>query len=352
MNAPIGIGYLSFAHGHVGAYADAMKDFSDVRQIIGYDDNPERGRSVCESAGMAYTPHPEDVLNHPEVQAVAIGSETCYHADLAVAAAEAGKAILLQKPMALTLEDCDRIIAAAEKTGVHFSMAFQMRHDPANQRIKAIVESGALGDIAVIRRRHCIGVCLVEEFINSPAHWHLEAEKNKGMFMDDAAHPADWFHWTFGKPVSVMAEIGNLITDCAPDDNGIALYRFQDGSLGELFNSATVIAGPGENTTEIFGSKGCLVQNYGDGPCCAVPRLAGNPALKVFHYGEPEWDVQNIEIPADQGVRIRAVPRPWIDSLIQETDPPASAADGRIACEMVLGAYQSASEGRRVSFPL
>ncbi len=351
MKAPVGIGFLSFAHGHVQLYAEVMQQFDDARLVIGYDDLPERGRPVCENAGMRYTPHVEDVLNHPEVHAVVIGSETSRHEELAVAAAQAGKHILLQKPLAFSMEACDNIIAAVNRAGIHFSMAFQMRHDPANLRIREIVHSGMLGDIAVIRRRHCIGVLLVDSFVSGFTRWHVEADKNKGMFMDDAVHPADWFHWIFGKPVSVMAEIDNIITNIAPDDNGYALYRFSKGEMGSIFNSSVVMAA--EGTTEIYGSKGVLIQNYGDGPSCGVPRCPEGPALKVFCYGESEWDVQDVPIPpGGQGDRIRNVPRPWLDSLIRETPPPATAEDGRIATEMILGAYQSSETGRRVVFPL
>jgi predicted dehydrogenase len=351
MKTPIGIGILSFAHGHVGMYAQVMKSFDDVHLVAAYDDSEARGKTLCEETGMRYTPHVEEVLDNPEVQAVVIGSETSRHEELAVAAARAGKHILLQKPMALSLESCDRITGAVEKAGIHFSMAFQMRHDPANIKIREIVQTGGLGDIAVARRRHCIGVLFMPEFVQGPTHWHIEAEKNKGMFFDDAVHAADWFHWVFGRPVSVMAEIDNVITNIAPDDNGVALYRFPGGMMGILFNSSTVLAA--ENTTEIYGSKGCLIQNYGDGPSCSVPRPPGAPALKTFHYGQSDWQRYDVpEVSLDQANRIRNVPRPWLDSLMNETPPPAGATDGRVSVEMILGAYQSAAEGRRVTFPL
>ena len=350
MKAPIGIGVLSFAHGHVGSYVDVMKAFDDVRLIAAYDDDQSRGLATCEGCGMQYTPHVEDVLDNPDVQAVIVGSETSRHAELCVTAAGAGKHILCQKPMALSLEQCDAIIDAVERAGVMFATAFQMRHDPANIKMRELVHSGAVGNIAVIRRRHCIGVLLMDSFINGPTHWHIEADKNMGMFMDDATHPADWFHWMLGKPVSVIAEIDNVVTNVAPDDNGVAVFRFAHGEMGILFNSSTVLAG--ENTTEIYGDQGGIIQNYGDAPSCGVPRCPDGPALKMFRYGQPDWEVLDIPIPQDQGVRIRAVPRPWVDSLINETAPAATAADGRVAVEMMLGAYRSAKEGRRVTFPL
>jgi predicted dehydrogenase len=348
MKAPIGIGVLSFAHGHVGAYVDVMKDFDDVRLVAAYDDSADRGKPICESVGMKYTPHLEDVLNDPDVHAIMVGSETNRHGELCVAAANAGKHILCQKPMALSLEECDDMIAAAEKNHVMLAIAFQMRHDPANIQMKAIVESGELGPICVMRRRHCIGALLVPSFVNGPTHWHIEAEKNMGMFMDDATHPADWFHWMLGKPVSVIAEIDNVITHVAPDDNGVALFRFKHGEMGILFNSSTVMVG--ENTTEIYGEKGCVIQNYGDGPSCDVPKCAEGPMLKMFKYGESEWRTFGIPTPPGHGMRIRAVPRPWIDCLKNETPPAVDGKAGRVAVEMILNAYKSAREGRRVLF--
>ena len=349
MKTSIGIGILSFAHGHVEAYAHVLKGFDDVRLVAAYDDDQARGERVCADCGMAYSPHVEDVLNNRDVQAVIVGSETNRHAELCVAAAGAGKHILCQKPMALTLAGCDRMIDEAARAGVTLAMAFQMRHDPANVKIRELVQSGALGRIAVARRRHCIGVLLMDDFVNGPTRWHLDPEKNMGMFMDDATHAADWFHWIFGKPVSVIAEIDNVITNVAPDDNGVALFRFANGEMGILFNSSTVLAG--ENTTEIYGDKGCLIQNYGDGPSCSVPRCPDGPALKLFRYGNTDWETFDIPVPADQGERIRAVPRPWIDSLIQGTAPVATGQDGRVAVEMMLAAYKATRKSKKIRFP-
>jgi predicted dehydrogenase len=297
---------------------------------------------------MRYSPHLEDVLDDPNVQAVIVGSETSRHAELCIAAARAGKHILCQKPMALSLDDCDLMIDAADKAGISLGIAYQMRHDPANIKMREILQSGELGPICAVRRRHCIGVLLMDSFINGQTHWHIEAEKNMGMFMDDASHPADWFYWMLGKPVSVMAEIDNVITNVAPDDNGAAIFRFSLGEIGLLFNSSTVMAA--ENTTEIYGAKGCVIQNYGDAPSCGVPRQPDGPAVKMFKYGEGNWRDLGVPIPPGHGVRIQAVPRPWVDSLIDETPPTVTGRDGKVSVAMVLGAYQSAREGRRIVF--
>lgn len=350
MKPPIGIGVLSFAHGHVGVYADVMKDFEDVALLAAYDDNTERARPICERTGMRYERTPEAVLTDGRIQAVMIGSETSRHAELCIAAADAGKHILLQKPMAMTLEECDRMNAAAAANGVTLAMAWQMRHDPANIKIRELVQAGVLGKIGVVRRRHCIPVLFDEAFIHGPTNWHIRAETNIGMFADDASHPIDWLHWTFGTPVSVIAEIDNVLTDAAPDDNGLAVFRMADGAIAAIFNSSTV--GAGECTTEIYGDKGVLIQNYGDGPSCSVPGCPEGYALKVFHYETRAWEAFDIPKPSSQGERIAAVPRPWVDSLVNDSAPAATGEDGRVALELVLAAYRSAGEGRRIALPL
>jgi predicted dehydrogenase len=181
-------------------------------------------------------------------------------------------------------------------------------------------------------------------------NWHLDPVQNMGMFMDDASHAADWFYWMLGRPTSVIAEIDNVVTHVAPDDNGVAVYRFAGKEMGILLNSSTMLAA--EATTEIYGDKGVIVQNYGDAPASALPRPPGATALKIYRAGADAWE--RFDFPADtpHGLRIRAVPRPLIDYLQGRTGPPATAEDGRVCIEMILGAYRAAREGRRVHFPL
>jgi predicted dehydrogenase len=355
--ARIGIGVLSYAHGHAHTYCQQLVKDDDVHLVACWDDDKKRGQEAAARYGMRYSPHPEDVLSDPAIQAVILTMETSRHAEFAVAAAQAKKEILLQKPMALSLADCDRIIAAVERAGVRLMMAFQMRRDPVNLKMKALLDEGAIGRVGILRRRHCLGVLFSEGFVNGPTRWHIDPEKNMGMWMDDAVHAADFLYWFLGRPVSVSAEIDNILTHVAPDDTGVALYRYPDGALATLFNSSVILAG--ENTTEIYGDGGVIIQNYGDGPSTSMAE-PGDVPLKLYRRGEgdgrppgaPRWEKLDLPIPASQGDRIAAVPRPFVEMLLHERQPDVTARDGRVSVEMILGAYQAAREGRRVSFPL
>src|SRR5258708_7580429 len=212
-NPKIGIGILSWAHGHVNIYAKQISGFDDSRLVACWDNDIERGNRNANEFGIGFSPDLDVLLASPEIQCVIIASETNKHVDLCVAAARAGKAILLQKPMALTLADCDQIIDVVENARVWFSMAYQMRCDPANIRMKTLVQEGAVGRVGIVRRRHCIGVLFNQSFIEGPTRWHIGREANRGMWMDDACHPSDWLYWMFGKPASVIAEIDSVLTD-------------------------------------------------------------------------------------------------------------------------------------------
>ena len=346
----IGVGILSHAHGHANVYCETMQDFPDVELVATWDDNEARGRQAAKAYRMDYRADADDVILDPRIDAVIVTMETNRHAGFIERAAAAGKHILCQKPMATTLEDCDRIIAAVQKHSIKFSMAFQMRHDPVNQKMKQLLAEGVVGKVAVVRRRHCINVLLNPDFVNGPSRWHLDPVANVGMFFDDATHAADWFYWMLGDARSVTAEIDNVVTDVAPDDNGVAIFRFQRGEIGILFNASTTVAGV--NTTEIYGDEGTIVQDYGDAPSTSAPRPAGVAPLRLIRQGEKAWTEFNLPIPASQRERLSAVPRPFIDYVRGLTDETISAEEGRKSVEMILGAYSAAASGQRITFPL
>jgi predicted dehydrogenase len=117
-----------------------------------------------------------------------------------------------------------------------------------------------------------------------------------------------------------------------------------------LINSSVTLAA--ENTTEIYGDQGVLIQNHDDVPSTNVPLPPHPIALKLYTRDEPQWTDMGISIPAAHGERIASVPRSFVDMLKDGSEPSITAEDGRVSVEMVLGAYESAREGRRIAFPL
>jgi len=335
---------VGFAHGHVDAYAGEIQNMGEARVAWGWDHDAGRGEERCRAHGCEFCPDLEELLARDDLFGVMIGSETSLHADLVEASARAGKHILLQKPMALTLEECDRMVQAVASSGVRFSMAWQMRCDPQNIWIREAVRSGKIGKVVMLRRRHGLSTHLWAEFERS---WHVKPELNRGMFMDDAAHPVDFLLWVLGKPASVVAEIDTLLNPRIPDNNGVAIYRYPDGAMGIVECSFTCVAA--EETTLIVGDQGTIVQSYGDGVSCgpmAIPE--GTRGLKYTLVNQHAWMPVDIPTPPHHGHRIQGVARPAVDFFLGKREPIATVEEGRTNVQMLLAAYLSALKGRRV----
>ncbi|MBT3380353.1 MAG: Gfo/Idh/MocA family oxidoreductase [Lentisphaerae bacterium] len=343
---PDGIGILGFAHGHVGAYCTRWRQNPDwgVRVIAGWDHESGRLQSAAEQHQLAACESVQQLLSRPDIKAVVIAAETSRHAELVEAAAAAGKAVILQKPMALTMAEADRIVAAVDQAAVPFTMAWQMRVDAQNLKMKELLESGELGQVFMVRRRHGLPVGLNPTFAES---WHVAPECNRDIWADDAAHPIDMINWLFGLPETVTAEMVTLYRPAMPMDNGIAVFRYADGPLVEVCCSFVNTAA--ENTTEIICEKGSIVQNYGDVPSCNVPRPEGAVGLKWYIKETGEWVHSDLPTPTGHGERIGGLAQPLAEFVAGTRGSIATAEEGRTSLKMVLACYVSSREGRRVS---
>ena len=340
------VAILGFAHGHVGMYCDVWRDRPDlgIEVVSVWDHDPARLAEVAGKRSLRACVDLTELLSQLGIEAVVIGAETSLHAELAIAAARAGKRIVLQKPMALTLEQADAIVAAVKKTGVPFTLAWQMRVDPQNLRMKQLILEGTLGRTLMVRRRHGLNTHQWDGFENS---WHVKPEMNRGMWADDAAHAVDFIYWLLGWPRSVYAEIDTLLNSKVPDDNGIAVFRCADGAFAEVVSSFTCMAG--ENTTEIVGEKGCVIQNYGDVPSCNIPRPKDAVGLKWILRGDKEWTDSGIPSPPSHGERIKGLAEPLAEFLHGRRPPIATAQEGRDVLRLILATYESSQTGKRIN---
>ncbi len=340
----IGVGILGFAHGHVNAYCTQWQadPAHGIELVAGWDHDAARLEKNAAAFGIQGHADLDEFLARPDVQAVVIGAETSMHADVVERAAAAGKMIALQKPLALTMPEADRIVAAVNCHGVPFTLAWQMRADPQNIEIKEMIQSGVLGKVFMVRRRHG----LPTQLWDIASMWHFTPALNRDIWADDAAHPIDFIHWLLGVPETVTAEISSLLNPAAPNDNGIAIFRYADGTLAEVTCSFTCVAA--ENAVEVIAEKGSIVQNYGDVPSCNVPRPAGACGQKWYTLDKKDWTCSEIASPAGHGVRISSLSVALSEFFHGRRPAIATAEEGRTSLRMTLATYVSTREGRRV----
>lgn len=347
MEPAVNVGILGFAHGHVNAYCARWRENPalGVRVVAGWDHDAGRAAAAAGSFGIETCDSAAALLRRPDVQAVVIAAETSLHAELVEAAAEAGKAVVLQKPVALTLEQADRIAGAVARARVPFTLAWQMRVDRHNLKMKELLAGGKFGRVFMVRRRHCLSTQLWKDFDRT---WHVQPELNRDIFADDAAHPIDFMYWLLGMPVSVVAELGSLLNPRIPNDNGIAIFRYADGSFAEV--SCSFAAAAGENTAEIVCENGTIVGNYGDQVSTMVPRPAGGVQLKWFCTGDSQWTFSDVPDITGQGERIAGLAAPLAEFLHGRRPAIATAEEGRAVLRLTLACYESARTGKRIAF--
>lgn len=341
------IGIVGLAHGHAQTYIRRWQENPemDIQVARIWDPDKERLEEIAKNYNLEMGECPYCIVNDPEIEAVLIASETSRHAEYVEIAAEAGKKIVVQKPMALTIADADRIVNAVKKHNVPFSMAWQMRVDPQNVKMKEMLEAGTFGKIMQFQRRHNLGNTLALK--DSPrSAWHITAQYNRDIWADDSSHPIDLVHWLFGMPESVTAELKTQFSPDLQNDSGIAIFSYPDGMLAEV--CCTFMCGGAEKTTEILGSKGYLTQRYGDGVTSRMPRPENAVGMKYYLKEEDKWYDVDIPSPPNQGYRIGGLAQPISDFLHGKRGPIATAEEARDSLRLVLATIISSKEGRRV----
>jgi len=173
-----------------------------------------------------------EAVGRDDVDAVAVVTPTFLHCEIACAAAAAGKHVFLEKPMANTLDECEAIIAAAERAGVKLQIGFMRRFDQGFLEAKEMLDSGTLGRVMKIKS--------TGRGPGLPSPWMFDLKQSNGIIAEVNSHDMDSLRWFTGsEAVHAYAEAANFKCDQARDDfpdfydNVLATFRFADGTLGE-----------------------------------------------------------------------------------------------------------------------
>ncbi|MGQ9596504.1 MAG: Gfo/Idh/MocA family protein [Thermoproteota archaeon] len=215
----------SFAHIHAWSYARVLKELPDSELIAIYDDSVERLRAAGETYGVnALYEDFEDLLRKEDIDAVIISSETVKHHALALAAIEADKHIIVEKPIATNLWDADDMVLKADRKDVKFQTAFVMRYHDSAIKIKEIISSGSMGRVIAITATNRG---------KYPGLWFGDLQlAGGGAIMDHAVHVADLTRWYTGDEFSkVFCSIGrNIRRELQVEDNALLMCETRNGA--------------------------------------------------------------------------------------------------------------------------
>lgn len=286
------------------------------------------------------------MLEEQKPDLVAIATESGKHAQIALDCIEAGCNVIIEKPIALSLEDADQIIETAREKGVKVCACHQNRFNKSIQKIREAVEKKRFGKLlygtAHIRwaRDH--------EYYDR-AKWRGTWEQDGGALMNQCIHDIDLLRWMMGDEIEEVVGMTDRLKHnyIEAEDLGIALIRFKNGSYGIIEGTTNIYPKNLEETLYIFGEKGTV--------------KAGGEAVNIIE----EWRFSDyLDDPEDVKKECHELPpnvygfghsklyADVIDAIQNDRQPYVDGEAGRRALELVLAIYKSAAEGKNVQLPL
>ena len=247
----IGTGAIAAMH------AEALKDAKNAELVAVFDQVTERARQFAEKHNVRAVDNFEEFLADPEIDAVTIATPTGIHGKVAVPAALAGKHLLCEKPLDVTIEKVDEIIAACDKTGVLMMSVFQSRFVKNVSLIKKAIDEGRFGKI-VLASCQCKWF-RTQEYYDSATWRGTWALDGGGALMNQSIHTIDLLQYLNGDVEEVTAATATLThTGIEVEDNAVAIIKYKNGALGTIEGSTSCAPGF-PRRVEISGSLGSVV---------------------------------------------------------------------------------------------
>jgi len=314
---------------------DAIRAQAGNEIVAVMSTDPARGKTFAEANRIAASYIGiEDLLADPKVDAIYISTTNELHKAQTLAAAAAGKHVLCEKPLALTLQDAREMVAACDKAGVVMGTNHHLRNAASHRKIRELVQSGAIGTPLFARVFHAVYL---------PPHlqgWRLnKPSAGAGVILDITVHDADTLRFILGsEPVEAIALAQQSgMTQGALEDGVMAVLRFENGVLAQLHDAFTVkFAGTG---IEIHGSEGSIV-----GRDVMTQRPIGGVTLR---NGKG-----TVDVPLDhENLYMRGV-RSFVNAIRGQGQPVATGDDGVRSLATALAVLGAAQTGRRTAIGL
>jgi UDP-N-acetyl-2-amino-2-deoxyglucuronate dehydrogenase len=343
--AIVGCGMISRFH------AKAIADIRGAKIVACFDNFPSAATKYAADIGCTAYEDLDEMLANPDVDIVTICTPSGAHRDPAVAAAKAGKHVVVEKPLEVTLKRCDQIIKACRDNKVKLCTILPSRFSPANIAMKQAIDSGRFGKLTL--GDSFIKWWRSQEYYDSGGWRGTFALDGGGAYMNQGIHNVDLLYWFMGDVAEVAAFTDTLAHErIEVEDTGAATLRFANGAIGVL--EATTSAYPGLlKRTEIHGTTGSAIVEQ--------------DTIKLWDFAKKsprDKTVRSKLMNDDANTGGAADPtaidysghreqlKDFIKAIETGTDPVVDGEEGRKSVELILAIYKSSWTGKIVKLPL
>jgi UDP-N-acetyl-2-amino-2-deoxyglucuronate dehydrogenase len=334
----VGTGVIAETH------AKAIAALPNAHLVAATDVRPDALRAFAAAHDCAAEPDLAALLAREDVEVVSVCVPSGLHAEVGIQAAAAGKHLVVEKPIEVTLAAADSLIKAADAFGVALTVISQHRFDPGLVELRRLLDDGALGDLVLGEAR--TKWYRTQEYYDSAA-WRGTVAFDGGALLNQGVHYVDLLRWCMGPVAEVTAVSATRTHRMEAEDTALALLRFTSGAVGTIVASTAVFPGFAQQL-EITGTSGTVVIENGDIARAEFRNGNGNGAVRRRDPAAPAEAAD----PALSGVASHAAQiADLLTAIEQGRQPWVSALSARDALEIVLAAYESARDSRPVTLP-
>jgi predicted dehydrogenase len=267
------------------------------------------------------------------------------HAEAVFKAAAAGKHIIIEKPLAVTLEEADAMIATCKKAGVKLMYAEELCFAPKYERVRHMVKEGAIGDIYMLKQ--------AEKHSGPHSDWFYDIKlAGGGVLMDMGCHAIAWFRWMLNnaKATSVYATMSTVLHKgrTKGEDNSVVIIEFENGVTAVAENSWAKHGGM-DDRSEVHGTGGVIYADLFMGNASIAYSKNGYGYAMEKADTTVGWTFPVFEEAFNQGYPHEL--KHFIECVQQDKEPLVTGDDGRAVLEIIYAAYASAAQGKKIMLP-
>ena len=335
--ALVGCGRISRNH------LEAIAKVQELELVSVCDVMIDRAREAGAAYGVPAFASLDEMLATVPSHVVTVCTPSGLHPAHGIVAAQAGRHVVTEKPMAISLEGADRLVQACDAAGVHLFVVKQNRLNPPIQLLKRAVEKGRFGRIFMANVT--VRWTRPQDYYDQES-WRGTWEFDGGAIMNQASHYVDLMQWIVGPVESVMAKTATQARRIEAEDSGVAILKFRSGALGVIEVNVLTYPRNLEGSITILGEKGSV-------------KVGGTAVNKVEHWSFETYDdddklveASNTSPPTVYGFGHEGYYRNLLPVLRGLSTPDTDGRAGRKSLELILGIYESAKTGREMPIPL
>ncbi|MFL0248777.1 Gfo/Idh/MocA family protein, partial [Candidatus Clostridium stratigraminis] len=346
--AIIGCGRISYKHVEAlvqnkdEAVLTAVCDVIEENAIAkkrDYENNIDSSVNI-----KVYTDY-KKMLEKEQIDVVTIATESGYHPEIAIYCMNKGKHVIVEKPMALSIEDADNMIECSRKNNVKLCVSHQNRFNEPIQKLRNAIEDNRFGKLvnATARILWNRNMGYYEQ-----APWRGTWKLDGGTLMNQCIHNIDLLQWMMGGEIdTVYAACDTFLRDIEAEDFGAILIKFKNGSIGIIEGSACVYPKNLEETLSIFGEKGTVCIGGLAVNKIETWRFADNKDTEEEILKGQEGDPDTV-----YGFGHTPLFKDMINAIKENKEPLINGEEGKKGMSIILAAYKSRLTGMPVKFPL